>query len=79
MGLCDLRTLFGTPYTGAHAWRIPGFDVALVDTIATLLAAVLLAPVLGHSPWLVCLLLLLISVPVHILFCVQTRVVRLLT
>lgn len=39
----ELKYLFGKPYEGAHKYRIPIINLALVDVLATVLASYLIA------------------------------------
>ena len=39
MAKCPYSDIFGAPGTGVHRWRIPILDIALVDTLMTILLA----------------------------------------
>ena len=71
--LCQYRNIFGKPRQGAHAMRIPVLDWALVDTALTVLAAALVTWLSGASFWLVLLVLFIVAIALHWLFCVPTR------
>ncbi len=71
LGLCEYKNLFGKPREGLHAYRL--FDVAIVDVLATLFLSVLLSRyVVNYSWYTVFIFLVLISIPIHRLFCVKT-------
>ena len=65
--------LFGRPGEGAHRWRIPCIDIALVDTVATLIAAAVVAALFGWKFWIVAVALFVIGFVLHVLFGVRTK------
>jgi len=72
-----MKDLFGAPGTGVHSWRIA--DIAVVDTAMTVIAAWLFSK-WAHKPFLtVFLILFLIGEIMHLVFCVDTKVVKLLS
>jgi hypothetical protein len=77
--LCSLREAGGVPREGIHAARIPVIDVALWDVVFTVLGAAAVARWGRWNPWTVVLLALGLSLPAHLLCCVPTRMVTLLT
>ena len=75
-GLCAYKDIFGAPGQGVHSYRFMG--LAVVDTVMTVLAAVLIAwyfewPLLYVMPGL-----FLLGIVLHHLFCVPTTVGKLL-
>ena len=73
---CNYKDIFGAPKTGAHAMRVG--DIAIVDVVATFIVAALIAWLCKcHVIWPF-VGLLIISVGVHWLFCVDTTILRLL-
>lgn len=74
--------MFGAPGTGVHAHRL--FGVAIVDVVATLVVACLVARFAFRFPWAsvgtLCTVLaaFALGVVAHRVFCVRTRVDRLL-
>jgi len=77
--LCQFRDIFGEPGKGVHAYRL--FGVAIVDVVATVVAAKVLhvvmrnrLPHVGFWHWLV--LLFIAGIVMHRLFCVRTVVDR---
>lgn len=80
MNLCPYKNMFGEPGKGAHAYRV--MNLAIVDLLATLGAAMLTAWLMGQNVigwWSITLffLLVVISVVVHRMFCVNTTLTRL--
>ena len=76
LGLCKYSKIFGEPNVGAHAQRIYGF--ALTDIVLTLVAAYIISS-MTHSPtdisafFMTTLVLLILAIILHELFCVNTR------
>ena len=73
---CQYKNFFGEPNTGAHRYRI--FDIAIVDVALTILAAAIIAWFFGVSFWVTLLILFLLGIIVHRLFCVRTTIDKLL-
>ena len=67
----SFANIFGAPRTGVHAYRL--FDVAIVDFGLTVAAAYPLSRYLGQPYWTTAVLLVLVSVPVHVAFGVNTK------
>jgi hypothetical protein len=75
VNLCQYRDVFGQVGTGVHSYRL--FDIAIVDLLATILLGVILQRIFDIKldlVWII-LLLILVSIPIHMLFCVETRLV----
>ena len=70
--LCKYKDIFGRPREGAHAYRI--FNVAVVDVIATVVVAFLIARAFGFVFWKSLVVLFLIGIISHRMFCVRTTV-----
>jgi len=71
---CSLKkysNIFGEPRKGVHALRGP-FDVPVVDWVVTIIAAVLISSKYNVNMWVVMLILLIIAVVLHDVFCVTT-------
>ena len=73
---CKYNTFFGTPNQGIHSYRI--FDIAIIDVILTLFAAMVVAWLINCTFWLSLLFLFVTSILLHRLFCVRTTVDKLL-
>lgn len=73
--LCKYKDIFGRPREGAHAYRI--FDIAVVDVIATVVVAFLIARAFGFVFWKSLVALFIIGIISHRAFCVRTTVDKL--
>lgn len=81
MSLCAYKDAFGVPGTGLHAYRVG--DVAVLDVAQTVVGAGVLTYV-GHAvlgtPWsieafiIVLILLFIVGIIAHRVFCVRTTV-----
>jgi len=72
--LCQYKNLFGKVGEGAHSYRIA--NIAMVDTILTILGAYLIHLVTGYHFAYTLLGLFLSGILLHHLFCVRTTVDR---
>jgi hypothetical protein len=78
MSLCQYKDIFGAPGTGLHSYRI--FNMAAVDLFATALGAYVLSIYYtryGFIGWMI--ILILVSIVVHYMFCVETTLTKLLS
>ena len=75
--LCQYKDIFGKPNEGIHQYRL--FGIAIVDLIATIAAAILIGKWLETSWLLVLVILLIIGELLHMMFCVDTAVLKLLS
>lgn len=73
---CQYKDLFGRPREGAHAYRV--FDVAVVDVVATIVVAFIIARVFGFVFWKSLVALFLLGIISHRIFCVETTVDKLI-
>jgi len=76
MNLCEFKDMFGTPKKGIHSVRI--YDIAIIDVILTVVCAYIISYLSGYSFGIILIILFLLSVIMHRLFCVRTTVDRLL-
>jgi hypothetical protein len=74
--LCQYKNLLGTPREGVHHYRIGGF--ALVDILLTFLIAFVISFIIKKSFWIVLLAVLFLGILLHRLFCVRTRLDKIL-
>lgn len=70
------RNLFGQPRTGAHSYRI--FNLAIVDIVSTIIAAYVIHLVFRSTFGKTLLVLFLLGIVLHRVFCVRTTIDRLL-
>ncbi len=73
---CKYSNLFGEPNKGIHSIRI--FNIAIVDVLLTILVAHLASEFFKVSFILVLLILFVLGIILHRLFCVKTTVDKLL-
>lgn len=76
MDLCKYKDFFGKPSEGLHSYRI--FDIAIVDVVLTLLVAYILSIKYKTSFIKTSIILFLIGIIAHRLFCVRTTIDKLL-
>jgi len=71
--LCEYKNLLGEPDKGFHSYRI--FNIAIVDVLLTFLVAYIINLFIPSSNYFVILLILfLLGVIAHRIFCVKTTV-----
>ena len=73
MDLCKYKDLFGIPGTGVHAIRIPILDIALVDTLMTIILAFVISKFSNYSFISILVILLFLAIIFHSLFCVNSK------
>ena len=76
MSLCKYKDLFGKPGEGIHSLRI--FDIGVIDVLVTIASAYLISLFFGIRFLYVLPAFFLLGIYVHRLFCVRTKVDRLL-
>jgi uncharacterized membrane protein len=74
MSLCKYRDIFGKVGTGVHSLRL--FNIAVVDTLLTLLGAYLISTYLKSNLLLTFLILIIASLLIHRAFCVETTLTK---
>ena len=76
MSLCKYRNMLGVPGKGVHSYRI--FNIAIVDVILTLIVAYIISYVFKKSFLWVSIILFVLGIILHRLFCVRTTVDKIL-
>jgi hypothetical protein len=76
MSLCKYKDIFGKPGKGIHSYRF--MDIAIVDVIATLLVAFIISYFTKQTFFHVSIILFILGIISHRLFCVRTTVDKLL-
>lgn len=76
MNFCKHKEIFGKEKTGAHSYRF--FDVAVVDVLLTFIFAYLIAIFSGNNFYKVFVILFLLGIILHRIFCVRTTIDKLL-
>jgi fatty acid desaturase len=70
--LCKYKKALGEPKKGIHSYRFLG--VAIIDVIFTIIGAFLISYYSGYSFWWVLLILFILGIILHRLFCVNTTI-----
>ena len=70
--LCKYKNIFGKPNDGIHSYRL--FNIAIIDLLATIIVAWLLSYLFDISFIMITLLLLLMGIILHNIFCVKTTI-----
>lgn len=73
---CDHRNMLGKPNEGIHKYRI--FNIAIADTVLTIIAAYILSWLFKSNFWATLIILFLLGIILHRIFCVKTTVDKLL-
>jgi hypothetical protein len=76
MDLCKYKNMLGVPCKGVHSYRI--FNIAIVDVLLTLLVAYIISYVFKKSFMWVSIILFILGIILHRLFCVRTTVDKIL-
>ena len=76
MNLCKYKNALGKPGTGIHSIRFMG--VAIMDVIMTIIGAALIAYFTKYSFFKVAIILFILGIILHRLFCVRSTVDKLL-
>lgn len=73
---CAYKNQFGEPGTGVHSYRI--FDIAVVDLGLTIIVALILSWLFKWNFLTVLLILIVLGIILHRMFCVNTTVNKLI-
>jgi hypothetical protein len=76
MDFCKYKDIFGSPSTGVHSYRLG--NLAIVDIIMTLIAAYLIAIMFNFKFIYTLLVLFILGIFLHRVFCVRTTIDKLL-
>lgn len=74
MSLCKYRDSFGKVGTGVHSLRL--FNIAIVDTLLTLVLAYIINSYLKSNLLIIFFVLLVLSILIHKAFCVETTLTK---
>lgn len=80
--LCKYKNLFGAPNTGLHSYRLTfegittdGKGLAFIDILSTLIGAIILSFYFKKYHWFtIFIILFILGVILHVLFCVKTPI-----
>lgn len=73
---CNYRNLLGEPNKGIHKYRI--FNIAIADVILTIIAACIFSWIFRANFWITLIILFLLGIILHRIFCVKTTIDKLL-
>jgi hypothetical protein len=76
MSLCDYKDALGEPGKGIHSYRFMGVSIA--DVIITIIGALILSFIIKKPFLVVLLVLFILGIISHKLFCVRTTIDKLL-
>jgi len=74
--LCKYKNALGKPGKGIHSYRI--FNIAIMDVIMTLIGAVILSYLFNVKFIYLSIILFILGIILHRLFCVRTTIDKLL-
>ena len=74
--LCKYKDIFGEPNKGLHSYRFLG--LAVVDIILTFLLALVVSKFVKYKIHIIFISLIILGIFMHLLFCVDTPITRLL-
>ncbi len=70
--LCQYKNILGKPKEGLHSYRI--YNIAIVDVLLTILGAYIIHIATKFSFVIILILLFLLGIILHRIFCVKTTV-----
>jgi hypothetical protein len=73
---CQYKNLLGVSGKGIHSYRI--FNIAIADVIMTIIGAYLISWGFKLNFWLVLIILFLLGIVLHHIFCVKTTIDKLI-
>ena len=76
MDLCKYKNILGVPGQGPHSYRI--FNIAIVDVILTIILAYIISYIYKISFVKTSIILFILGILLHRLFCVRTTIDKLL-
>lgn len=72
ISLCSYKHIFGKPREGIHQYRI--FDISIADVLSTIAGAYLISKFTNKDFKLVLLIIFLLGIILHNLFCMETTI-----
>ena len=76
MDLCKYKNILGTPGQGVHSYKI--FNISIVDVVLTLVLAYIISFLFRISFRWTSIVLFLLGIFLHRIFCVRTTIDKLL-
>jgi hypothetical protein len=74
--LCKYKNILGTPKEGVHKYRL--FGISITDVLLTIIAAFILSYFFNYNFLLILIILFLLGIILHRIFCVKTTIDKLL-
>ena len=74
--LCKYKDVLGIPNKGLHQYRI--FNIAIADVILTIIVAFIISYIFTINFLLTVIILFLLGIIIHRIFCVRTTIDKLL-
>lgn len=74
--LCKYKDILGKPNQGIHSYRL--FGVAIADVTMTIVAAFIFSKIFHYNFWYTLIILFLLGIFLHHIFCVRTTIDKLL-
>ncbi len=72
--LCQYKDVLGKPNEGVHSYRL--FNIAIVDLLLTIIASIYIANRFDISYLIAFSILFVLGIILHIVFCVETTVIK---
>jgi len=76
MSLCKYKNIFGKPSKGVHSYKI--FGISMFDVFLTIIAALIISYLFKVSFFYTSIILFILGIILHRLFCVRTTIDKLL-
>ena len=76
MNKCPFSDMFGKPGQGLHRFRL--FNIAIIDVIFTIILAYFISKYFKYNIYIVLIVLFLLGIFLHRIFCVKTTIDKLL-
>ena len=76
MNLCKYKDSLGKPNEGVHSYRL--FNIAIIDLLLVIFGAIIISYIFKFNFIYVLIIILIIGIILHRLFCVRTTIDKLL-
>ena len=76
LSLCKYKDIFGSPGKGVHSYRF--MNIAMIDVLFTLIFAYIISKMTRRKFVYVAIVLFILGIILHRLFCVRTTIDKLL-
>lgn len=72
----NYNEIFGKPNEGIHSYRF--FNIAIIDLLLTIIGSIIIAKFFNFNFFLVLLIIFILGIIIHRLFCVNTTINKLI-